>query len=97
MPRFLQAVKLRRITRRPANQKASDLRPRLNDPHGRLFGDTIGILGWVLKHNPYCEYLIENVGFDEMTEDWKEICSALGSPVLINAQDYSYTKCYRAY
>ena len=89
--------KLRLISKRSAHTKVSNLRPGLNGPHGRVFRNVIQILQWVLKHNPDCEFLIENVVFDDTPNDWKEICDVLGRSVLINCQSYSYTKRYRAY
>ena len=65
------------ITKRSARTKVSDLRPGLNGTHGRIFRNVIHILQWVLKHNPECELLIENVVFDDMPVDWKEICVVL--------------------
>ena len=51
----------------------------------------------MLKYNPEAEYLCENVVFDDMPEYWQEACNALGDPIVINAQDHSYTKRNRAY
>ena len=32
-----------------------------------------------------------------MAKDWKEVCDALGTPIIITSHDYSYTKRRRAY
>ena len=89
--------KLRLITRKSARKKAAELRPGLNGPNGRMFREVIKILQWVLKYNPDCEFLIECVDFSDMAEDWDEICGALGPPMLINAQWYSFSRRNRAY
>ena len=49
------------------------------------------------KHNPNCEFLFECVDFRDLQEDWNEVCEALGDPMLIDAQMYSYTRRFRAY
>ena len=74
-----------------------DPRPGLDGPRGSVFHQRIKILGWVLKHNPGCEYFVENVEFRDMPEHWNEVCAALGEPVIINSSDYSYTRRNRAY
>jgi hypothetical protein len=95
--------KLRLIVRRKRNSNTTegsrrvDPRPGLDGPKGKVFRSCIQVLIWVLKHNPDCEFFCENVKFDDMPEDWEEICKALGTPLIINAQDYSYTKRVRAY
>ena len=89
--------RLRLITRNRAKKKVHELRPGLNGPNGRVFREVIKILQWVLKHNPDCEYLIENIDFSDMGDNWSEICSAIGEPILIDAQQYSFTRRYRAY
>ena len=89
--------RLRLITRHKHKKCISELRPGLNGPNGKLFRDVVQILQWVLKYNPECEYLIENVDFSDIKDDWDEICGALGQPILIDAQRYSFTKRSRAY
>ena len=89
--------KLRLIVRKRSKSKMNELRPGLNGPHGRVFRQVLQILQWVLKHNPDCEYLIENVDFSDLGADWGEVCDRLGSPMLIDAQMYSFTRRYRAY
>ena len=69
-----------------------DPRPGLDGPNGDKFRQLIQILAWVVKHNPNCEYFIENLYFNDMVNDWEEICGALGVPIRVNAQDYSRTK-----
>ena len=72
-------------------------RKGLNGRTGRLFRQLITILGWVLKHNPQCTLFTECVVFDDMTDDWNEVCAALGQPHILNAKDFSYTRRHRAY
>ena len=69
----------------------------MNGRTGRLFRQLITILGWVLKHNPQCTLFTECVVFDDMTDDWNEVCAALGQPHILNAKDFSYTRRHRAY
>ena len=33
----------------------------------------------------------------DMVKDWKEVCDALGTPVMVDAHDHSFTKRRRAY
>jgi hypothetical protein len=87
--------KLRLIN--PHNKGNGDPRPGLDGPKGCVFRHCIHVLKWVLLHNPDCEYLAENVEFSGMPEHWDEVNKALGSPIIINAADYSYTKRNRAY
>ena len=74
-----------------------DPRPGLNGPNGKKFRRLMLIMSWVLKHNPNCEYFIENLMFDDMPTDWDEVCSVFGVPLQVNSMDYSYTKRNRAY
>ena len=73
-----------------------DGRTGLAGPTGRLFYKMMEIWRWVLKYNPHCRYIIENVVFDDMP-DWAEVCAILGTPVVLNAKDYSCTWRQRAY
>ena len=75
-----------------SKQTAKDPRPGLNGPNGKKFRRLLLIMSWVLKHNPDCEYFIENLMFDDMPADWDEVCSVLGVPLQVNSMDYSYTK-----
>ena len=94
--------KLRLLPSRNSSDKSMrwnpvDPRPGLDGPNGAKFRQLLLILSWVLKHNPDCEYFIENLYFDDLQDDWKEICSVIGVPIQVNAQDYSRTKRNRAY
>lgn len=89
--------RLRLITRHKGRKSMRELRPGLQGPHGSLFRNVIQILQWVLKYNPDCEFLIENVVFSDIEDDWNEICSALGEPMVIDSQMYSFTRRNRAY
>ena len=93
--------KLRLLPNRPGNYPPKvdgvDPRPGLDGPRGRVFRVCLRVLAWVLKYNADCEYFVENVVFDDMTEHWNEVCRALGNPVIVNAADFSYTKRNRAY
>jgi hypothetical protein len=51
-----------------------DPRPGLDGPQGRIFRQYLVVLSWVLNHNPSAEFLVENLVFDDMSEDWTEVC-----------------------
>jgi hypothetical protein len=51
----------------------------------------------VRELNPECKYFIENVVFNDMANDWKEVCDNFGEPTVVDAKDYSYTTRRRAY
>jgi hypothetical protein len=74
-----------------------DPRPGLRGKNGKKFRQCIVILGWVLKHNPNCEFMCECVDFRDMKDDWDEVCRALGKPEMVNSEVYSFTKRSRAY
>ena len=74
-----------------------DPRPGLRGENGKKFRQCITVLGWVLKHNPNCEFMCECVDFRDMKDDWDEICRALGKPEMVNSAVYSFTKRSRAY
>ena len=74
--------------------QATDPRPGLKGPKGQLLRKCVQILKWVLKYNPNCKYLVENVDFSDLTDDWNEIKSELGPPIVL---DGSYTRRTRAY
>ena len=74
-----------------------DPRPGLDGEQGKKFRQLLVIMAWVLKHNPDCEWIIENVWFDDIPGDWDEVCSILGTPIGVETLDYNYTKAYRAY
>ena len=72
-------------------------RPGLAGEIGRVFRQVIKIRDWVLKYNPKCEVFIENLPFDDLTEDWREVCNALGEPTVLDAADVSHTRRVRAF
>jgi len=72
-------------------------RQGLKGKKGSTFRQLIKIIGWVKKHHPDAYYLVENVVFQDMAEDWAEVCQSLGTPVIINSGDYSTTYRYRAW
>ena len=73
-----------------------DPRPGLNSKKGRIFRKCIQIWKWVMKYNPRCMYLFENVEFRDMP-DWKQVCRTLGEPMLIQSRHFSFTSRYRSY
>jgi site-specific DNA-cytosine methylase len=72
-------------------------RKGLDGDKGKTFRTCIKIWGWVKKYHPDCAYLFENVVFNDMDADWREVCEALGEPVIIDSHDYSATSRRRAW
>lgn len=72
-------------------------RQGLNGKKGSTFRTAIKILRWVKKYNPDVVFLFENVEFKDMADDWAEVNSALGEPLIINSHDYSTTARNRAW
>jgi hypothetical protein len=90
-------MSLLRLLRKPSPKDEDNPRPGLAGPKGKVFLKCIQITNWVLKHNPQCEWFIENVVFKDLTDDWNIVCAALGQPLIINAALVSFTKRNRAY
>ena len=44
--------------------------PGFKGPTGYLFPVFVRVVKWVLKHNPDAKFLVENVQFDHIPEDW---------------------------
>jgi site-specific DNA-cytosine methylase len=72
-------------------------RKGLNGKLGGLFRTAIQIWRWVKIHHPNATCFFENVVFNDMEDDWKEVNAALGEPIVINSMDYSTTARNRAY
>lgn len=72
-------------------------RQGLNGKKGSTFRTAIQIWRWVKKYNPDVIFLFENVEFKDMADDWAEVNSALGEPLIINSHDYSTTARNRAW
>ena len=66
-------------------------------PKGMVFKECIRVLKLVLKHNTGCKFLVENVDFSDMVNDWNSVCVELGKPTLIDSVDFSNTKRNRAW
>jgi hypothetical protein len=77
-------------------KKGKDPRPGLNGPKGKIFRKCVQIYRWIMKYNPKCKYLFENVVFDDMP-DWLQVNRWLGQPIVIQARYYSYTSRQRAW
>ena len=90
-PKCQDMSKLRLQPDRNGNLPGPEARPGLDGPKGNLFRVFIKILTWIIKYNPNVLYFVENVDFSDMKKHWKEVCDALGQPVVINAKDHSYT------
>ena len=72
-------------------------RKGLDGEKGKTFRTCIKIWGWVKKHHPDCAYLFENVVFNDMDADWREVCEALGEPLILDSHDHSATSRRRAW
>jgi site-specific DNA-cytosine methylase len=72
-------------------------RKGLNGKQGGLFRTAIQIWRWVKIHHPHATCFFENVVFNDMEDDWKEVNATLGEPLVINSMDYSTTARNRAY
>ena len=77
-------------------KKGKDPRPGLNGPKGKIFRKCVQIYRWIMKYNPKCKYLFENVVFDDMP-DWHQVNRWLGKPTVIQARYYSHTSRQRAW
>ena len=71
-------------------------RPGLDGPSGQVFRTCLQVYKWVVKHNPEVEYFLENVVFDDLINDWNEVCSVLGAPLIIVSSDVAMTRRRRA-
>ena len=75
-----------------------DARPGLNGPKGQIFRQCTKIMKWILKYNPKCKFLFENVDFSDMEDHWNEINAELGvEPIIIDSANFSYTRRTRAF
>jgi len=72
-------------------------RKGLNGKQGGLFRTAIQIWRWVKIHHPHATCFFENVVFNDMEDDWKEVNATLGEPLVINSMDHSTTARNRAY
>ena len=81
---------------RDGSMPTTDQRSGFAGRTGILFKKMLTIWKWVKKHNPKCDYFVENVEFKDM-DDWEAIERVLGSPLIVNSADLSYTTRRRAY
>ena len=85
------------LSRVKVDRDGTDHRLGLAGPTGQLFVKFLEIFGWVRKHNPDCKYIVENVDFEDRVQDWATVCAVLGTPVKMNARDFSYTHRRRVF
>ena len=81
----------------PPQVKGVDPRKGLEGKYGRTVKQCLLIRSWIAKYHPDAKFFFEEVVFDDMPEDWKVVCDQLGTPTIIDAHDYSYTRRQRAY
>ena len=86
----------RNLRQRNGKMPTTDQRSGFKGKTGILFKQMVKIWRWVKKHNPNCDYFIENVVFDDMKE-WIYICDAFGEPTVVNSKYQSFTARRRAY
>ena len=92
-PECVDVCKLRLLPDRasykgPKTPPGQDPRHGLDGKYGMAFRVTIKIWDRVQKYHPKCKFFIENVVFDDMEEDWAEVChvcDALGNlkPIIV--------------
>ena len=52
---------------------------------------------WVVEHNSEVEYFLEKVMFEDLHDDWNEVCDVVGQPLVILLSDVAMTRRRRAY
>jgi site-specific DNA-cytosine methylase len=78
-------------------KKGQNTQPGLKGKHGQVFIQVLQIFAWVMKYNPDLRFwVLENLDFSDLTEDWEVICSALGDPYVLDSADFSCQRRVRA-
>ena len=62
-----------------------------------LFYHLKRIYDYLKARNPNMHHLIENIDFSDKKDQWNEVCDTFGTPIVVQASDYSYTHRKRAY
>ena len=79
-------------------QEAGKCRPGLDGLSGKLTRKALDIANTLSSLNPKITVIKENVAFEDLTEDWREVEKSMGNPaVILDSKDYSYTKRRRAW
>jgi hypothetical protein len=86
-----------RYKNRKSKKRSVEPRPGLRGKKGAVTIQALQIWSWILKYNPECEMFSENIKFDDMQADWQIVCKALGTPLILDAADYSMARRVRAY
>mgnify|MGYP003308636151 CR=1 FL=1 len=55
------------------------------------------IYNYLKERNPDMHHLVENIDFSDKTQQWNEVCETFGTPIVVQASDYSFTHRKRAY
>ena len=71
--------------------------PGLRGKKGAVTIQALQIWSLILEYNHECEMSSENIKFDDMQADWQIDCKALGTPLILDAADYSMARRVRAY
>ena len=86
----------RNLRMRNGKMPTTDQRSGFKGKTGILFKQMLKVWHWVKKHNPECDYFIENVIFDDMQE-WQVVNETFGEPTVLNSKHVSFTARRRAY
>ena len=86
----------RNLRMRNGKMPTTDQRSGFKGKTGILFKQMLKVWHWVKKHNPECDYFIENVVFDDMPE-WQIVNETFGEPIVLNSKHVSFTARRRAY
>jgi len=87
--------KCRLLPARHASDMKEVKRPGFAGPKGKVFKHGVQVIKWMIEANPKLVFLVENVDFTDMKDDFNWVCSELGvQPVLLNG---SFTTRNRLY
>ena len=75
----------------------AEKRPGFKGRQGKVFLKCLEIYSWVMEFNPNCEFIVEHLKFDDMPEDWRLVCAALGQPLIMDSADVSASRRVRAW
>ena len=52
---------------------------------------------WIKEFNPDAVFFLDNVVFDDMKDQWDEVCRGFGQPIIVNSKNHSYSHHKRAF
>ena len=74
-----------------------DERNGLRGAQSGLYYDMKRIWGWIKEFNPDATFFLENVVFNDMKDQWDEVCRDFGQPIIVNSKNHSYSHRKRAF